>query len=320
MIKSIQEELKGAKTVGITGHLRPDGDCVGSTLGLYLYIKANMPEIKADIYLEPIEKSFNFLSCTDEIQHQKKEEAVKYDVFFVLDCHSYDRVADFTKEYIENAGKRVCIDHHIEHSDSLAEASQILPKVSSASEVLFELLDEKLITKEVAECLYLGVIHDTGVLKYQSVTRRTMEVAGILMEKGIDYTSIIDDTFYRKTYLQNILMGHALINSKLAFDGRLIYSSLSAEMIKNHGATGHDLGGIIDQMRFTEGVEIAMFLYELPDGKIKGSLRSVHDFDVNEVAVELGGGGHIRAAGFSSELGIEELTEKVMKLLAEKGL
>ena len=89
---SIEEELRGAKTVGITGHIRPDGDCVGSTLGLYNYIRENMPDIDVDIYLEPIEEHFDFLSGTEKIKH-KAERDIKYDVFVVLDCGDVQRVA-----------------------------------------------------------------------------------------------------------------------------------------------------------------------------------------------------------------------------------
>ena len=107
------------------------------------------------------------------------------------------------------------------------------------------------------------------VLKYQCTTKRTMEIAGELMSKGIDYTSIIDDTFFRKTYIQNYMLGLALINSRLVLDGKLIYSYLPYDVLSEHNVPGRDLGGIIDQLRFTEGVEVALFMYELPDMRLK---------------------------------------------------
>lgn len=312
-MNSITEVLENVKTVAITGHVRPDGDCAGATLGLYNYIKENMPELDVDIYLEPISDSFRFLKGTNDIKTAKVEDKV-YDVFFVLDCGDLERVADFTVKLIENAHNTVCIDHHMT-SKGFAKVNHVLPKISSACEVLFELLCEGKISKNVAECLYLGMVHDTGVFKYQSVTRRTMEIAGILMEKGIDFTSIIDDTFYRKSYVQNKMMGIALCDSKLLLDGKLIYSYLPLETLKENNIPGRDLNGVIDQLRFTEGVEVAMFIYDLQDGSKKVSLRSVDKVDVNAIANEFMGGGHIRAAGFTVKMTCDEIIEKVSLLV-----
>lgn len=311
---SLMKELDGAKTVAITGHVRPDGDCVGSTLGLYNYLKENMPQLEVDIYLEPIEKSFMFLANSADVKHSSDGDKI-YDVFVVLDCGDLGRVATFTVDLIHNAKKTICIDHHVT-SLNFADINHVLPQIGSASEVLYELLDSDKISKEVAECLYLGMIHDTGVFKYQSTTKRTMEIAGILMEKGIDFTKIIDDTFFRKGYLQNKLLGQALLDSELLLNGNLIFSYLPLKTLNKYGVPGRELGGVIDQLRFTEGVQVAMFIYDLPDGSAKVSLRSVDYVDVNKVANEFGGGGHIRAAGFTIKMPITEIVNKVSDLVA----
>lgn len=314
-MNSINEVLEGAKTVAITGHIRPDGDCAGSTLGLYNYLLENMPELEVDIYLESLSDSFLFLKNSENIKTKADDKEKVYDVFFVLDCGDLSRVADFTTKLINNARKTVCIDHHMS-SNGFADVNHILPKISSACEVLFELLCEDKITKEVAECLYLGMIHDTGVFKYQSTTGRTMEIAGVLMEKGIDFTSIIDDTFFRKSYVQNKMMGIALCDSKLLLDGKLIYSYLPHKILAENNIPGRDLNGIIDQLRFTEGVEVAMFIYDLPDGSKKVSLRSVDMVDVNSIANEFMGGGHMRAAGFTVQMSCEDIVNKVSRLVS----
>lgn len=313
---SIEDELKTAKTVGITGHIRPDGDCTGSTIGLYNYIRENMPWIAVDIYLEPIEKHFEFLAGASDIRHSAENDII-YDVFVVLDCGDTSRVAEFSRKYIENAARTVCIDHHVA-STGFADVNHVCPDVSSVCEVLFELLDSDKISRSTAECLYTGMVHDTGVFKYQSTTSRTMEIAGFLMNKGIDFTSIIDDTFFRKTYQQNLLLGKALLDSHRLLDGKLIYSFLTADTLKEYGVIGRDTGGIIDQLRFTEGAEVAVFMYELPDGKIKTSLRSVHNIDVNSIAGQFGGGGHLRASGFTTGLKAGEIVEKLEELVKQQ--
>ena len=312
----IDGQLEGAVTVGITGHVRPDGDCTGATLGLYNYIRENYPDIRADVFLEPIEKHFRFLAGSSDIR-SKADTDVQYDVFFVLDCKDMERMAPFTHEYIKNAKNTVCIDHHVTGSWQ-ADENHVEPDVSSSCQVLYELLDKKKISKSVAECLYVGIIHDTGVFKYQSVTARTMEIAGVLMSTGIDFTSIIDDTFFRKSYAQNRLMGYALMESRRILDDRLIYSYITTATLNDFGVAGRDTGGIIDQLRFTEGVEVALFMYDLPDGKIKASLRSVHDIDVNAVANHFGGGGHLRAAGFTTLLPADEIIKGVAELVAQQ--
>lgn len=312
-MKKLEDELAGAKNIAITGHLRPDGDCVGSTLALYNYIIENMPEVNVDIYLEPVENCFLFMKNSGKIKHEAKSD-IKYDVFVVLDCSDVERVAFFVRECVKNAEKTICIDHHMTNTD-FADVSCIMPAISSASEVLYGLLDENKISKAVAECLYTGMVHDTGVFKYQATTSRTMEIAGSLMDKGIDFTSIIDDTFFRKSYEQNLLMGQAVMSSRRYLEGKVICSYVDKDTLDGYGLTGRDTGGVIDQLRFTQGVEVAIFMYELPEGKIKTSLRSVNHVDVNALANEFGGGGHIRAAGFTSELFHAEILEKLIRLL-----
>lgn len=315
-MESIAKEILGASSIAITGHVRPDGDCAGSTLGLYNYIKTNYPEINVDIYLEPIADSFNFLKNSDKVRDYATE-GVSYDIFFILDCGDMGRVADFCHKMIADAHKTVCIDHHMTNS-AFADVNHVLPSISSASEVLYELLEEDKVDKAVAECLYMGIIHDTGVLKYQATTKRTMEIAGILMDKGIDFTAIIDDTFFRKSYVQNLAMGRALCDSEVILDGKMIYSQLDGKTLKEIGLLGRDTNGIIDQLRFTNGVEVAMFMYELPEGKIKVSMRSVNYVDVNAIANCFGGGGHIRAAGFSVAMSFDEIVEEVSKKVSEQ--
>lgn len=315
-MNSVFEELQGAKTVAITGHVRPDGDCTGSTLGLYNYLSENMPELKVDIFLENIEPRFGFLTGSENIKFSAGE-IKEYDVFFVLDCSDLGRVADFTVDLIKKARKTICIDHHLT-ADDFATVKHVLPQISSASEVLYELLDESRISKAVAECLYVGIIHDTGVFKYQSVTSRTMEIAGKLMNKGINFTAIIDDTFFRKSYVQNKLLGVSLLNSELLLEGKLIYSYMPAQTLKEYGVPGRELSGVIDQLRFTEAVQVAMFIYDLPDGQAKVSLRSVDYVDVNKVANEFGGGGHMRAAGFTIKMPVKDIVAKVSELVKEQ--
>ena len=154
------------------------------------------------------------------------------------------------------------------------------------------------ISKSTAECLYLGIIHDTGVFKYQGVTARTMQIAGKLMEKGIDFTNIIDNTFYMRTYRQSQVLGKALLESVLFCGGRCIFTILTKQEMEFYGVTSKDLGGVAEQLRLNDSVEVAIFLYEVEKNEYKVSMRSKNIVDVSKIAKRFGGGGHIRAAGF----------------------
>ena len=119
------------------------------------------------------------------------------------------------------------------------------------------------------------------------------------MKTGIDYSRIISDTYYKKSYVQNQILGRALLESILFMDGKCIVSVLSKKTMEFYGVAPKDLEGIVSQLRVTEGVKVAMFLYETAAHEYKISLRSNEDVDVSKIAQFFGGGGHKKAAGFS---------------------
>ena len=140
-----------------------------------------------------------------------------------------------------------------------------------------------------------------------------MNVAGILMEKGIDYPKIVDETFYTRTFAQNKILGQALLNSRLYLDGACIVSVITQEEMKRFEVLPKHLDGIVNQLRITKDVRVALFLYENEDGTFKGSLRVNGKFNVAEVAICFGGGGHVKAAGFTIDGPEEEAVERVLK-------
>lgn len=291
----LQETLARAKSVAIGGHIRPDGDCVGSCMAMYQYIRTWYPEKDVDVYLEEIPNSFHFIEATKEISHEMREKT--YDLFISLDCGDAGRLG-FSAPLFESAAETLCVDHHISNR-SFGENNYIKPDASSTCELVFELMEEEKITKEIAECLYLGLVHDTGVFQYSCTSPETMVVASKLMAKGIDYSKIIHDTYYEKTYVQNQILGRALLESVLFMDGKCIVSVIDKKIMDFYGASPKDLEGIVSQLRLTSGVNVAMFLYELQTHEFKISLRSDDAVDVSKVASYFGGGGHKKAAGLT---------------------
>lgn len=292
----LDEILQGVKRAGIAGHVRPDGDCTGSCLALYQYLRMYYPEVSTDVYLEEIPNSFHMLTGADEIRHELPEDT-GYDVFFALDCGDTKRLG-FAGTLFEQAKKTVCIDHHVSNL-AFADVNQIVPDASSTSELIYDLLEKERITKEIAEALYLGIVHDTGVFQYSCTKPSTMEAAAELLRKGIDGPKIIEKTFYEKTYAQNQVLGKALLESICLMDGKVIFSYIKKKSMNFFGVKAKDLEGIVSQLRVTTGVEAAIFLYELESGEFKVSLRSKEKVDVSKVAQYFGGGGHVRAAGLT---------------------
>ena len=315
----ILELVKDAETIAIAGHVNPDGDCIGSTLAMYNYLKHTGKTI--DVYLEPIGREFRDLPGADSIKNEVEDKV--YDVFFMMDLGDTDRIGVASKLF-ETAKKTICIDHHIT-SKGVADENFILPTLSSTCEVLFEMMDVELITKDVATCLYTGIIHDTGVFHHSCTSKRTMEIAGELMAKGIDFGHIIDHNFYSRTYKQNQVLGRCLMESLLLWDGVGIVSYVTQKELDFYMVSNSDLGGIIDQLRLTEGVKVAVFIHEKEPHTYKVSMRStVPDLDVSKVASFFGGGGHKMAAGCTITSGkvhdvINNITKQLQFQLLEKG-
>lgn len=295
---NLDEVIRGMHSIGIAGHVRPDGDCVGSCLGVYNYIRTYYPDIDVRIYLEPIPNIFKFMNDSSQIRSEYTDEII-FDLFIALDCGDAGRLGEANK-YFESARHTVCIDHHLSNQ-SFAEQNYIFPEASSASELVFELIDPEKITKEIAECLYTGIVHDTGVFQYSCTSAKTMNIAGILMDKGIDYSRIIDETFYAKTFEQNQVLGYALLNSRLYLDGKVIASCVTDEVMHRYHVLPKHLDGIVSQLRVTQGVEVAIFLYQTGDNSFKVSTRASGDVNLAEIAMKFGGGGHAKAAGFSMD-------------------
>lgn len=314
----LDDILAGKKTVAIGGHVRPDGDCVGSVLAMLNYIEDNFPEIRAQAYLEPIPHIFDFLSRSGELE-EPSESADPVDLFICLDCSDTKRLGPSGSRF-EAARETLCVDHHLSN-DAFADENYIIPDYSSTCELVYNLIaamDEKRITKEIAECLYTGIIHDTGVFRFDCTKLSTMEAAGHLMEKGIDFGRIIDETFFQKTFEQNRVTGRALQKAKRYSDGRIVASYITAEEMKEFHVLPKHLDGIVSALRDTKGALAAVFLYELEPGHFKVSTRATADINLADLAKSHGGGGHAKAAGFEidgdAESGIETIVKEIEPL------
>lgn len=294
MKNNLLEECKGAKSIVISGHTRPDGDCVSSCLAMYLYLKKALDDdIKISVCLEKPPAPFACLKGYDEIDDRFSASAP--DVLIMLDCEK-SRLGEAEK-FFENAKKRINIDHHVSNENGCGDVNYIEAGMSSTAELVYELMDKSFMDEEIAKAVYIGIVHDTGIFKYSNASPQTMRVAADLMEYGFDFPAIIDSTFCERTYVQNQLMGRALLESIMFMDGKCIVSEIKQKILAFYGAEPKDLDGIVNQLSVIKGVECAIFMYELGSHEYKVSLRSHKYVDVSKIASYFGGGGHVRAAG-----------------------
>ncbi len=304
--------IKEAGSIAVSGHVNPDGDCIGACLGLYSYVKECCPEKQIDVYLEEFGPRFFLLNYADRIRHDCGQRA-PYDLFIALDCSDAQRLGPFQEE-LQRAEKQICIDHHASN-EGFADLCVIDSDASSTCEILYRLFEKDAIGFDTAQCLYLGIVHDTGVFKHSNTTKRVMEIAGSLIQKGVRPDRIIDETFYKKTYLQNQILGRALVDSVLALDGRVIYSVIPREEMALYGIKPDDLDGVIDQLRVTEGVSCAVLISERDEETFKVSLRSNDALDVSQVARHFDGGGHVKAAGCTVRGPIKDVLASLLEQL-----
>lgn len=306
--------IENAKNIAITGHVSPDGDCTGSTLALYNYITENFEGKQVRVCLEKPSKKFSYMNGFDLISEDPFLEA---DLLVSLDASDRERLG-IRGVMLDTAKESICIDHHVTNTN-FAKFNIVEDFRSSTCELLYTLLDYDKISVNTAVCLYTGIVHDSGVFKYQSTTRQTMEIAGALIDKGFDFTKIIDDTYFKKDLKASKLLGLVLTNAKLIFDGKCCYGLLDYDTWTGYIDDKKKMDGIIENLRNIDGVEIALFMYETAKDEHKVSLRSINA-DVSSIATALGGGGHMRAAGATVHGKADELLENTILPMIKKEL
>lgn len=311
-MENLRQWISQAEEIMIAGHLRPDGDCVGACVAVYHFIRHYFPGKTVNVYLENLPERFDCLDPNHEIIRQEIPTK-PCDLFLVLDCSSPDRLGE-AEQAFHRAGQTACVDHHISNQP-FADRNVVVPESSSTCEVLYELMQEDALIPEIAAALYVGIIYDSGVFRYSNTSARTMEIAGRLMQTGIPFWNLIDHCVSERSYAQTRLMGQALADSRLLLDGCCILTVIGRRQMEELGARTEDVEGIVEQLRVTKGVEVAVLLHETGDCQYKVSMRSNDQIDVSRIAVAYGGGGHKKAAGYQKSGSVEEIIRDLLDQL-----
>ncbi|MDO4479095.1 MAG: bifunctional oligoribonuclease/PAP phosphatase NrnA [Lachnospiraceae bacterium] len=301
-------------SVVISGHVNPDGDCLGSCMALRLYLKKACPGLDVQVLLEKPREEIAFLEGVDSIISE--DTGLEPDLFILLDCADSERIG-FAAETFKRARHSLCIDHHVDHGTS-AEQAVIKSTYGSCAEVLYELLDPAYLDKAIAEALYLAIIQDTGVFQYSNARPETLRIAADLMTYGIDTATIVYDSFTSRTFKQSKILGYCLDHCIRFAHDKAVIMVLDEATMAAYEARRPDLGEVVSAMRLIKGIEVSVFAYPLKDGVFKVSFRSARYLDVNALANQFGGGGHIRAAGASLEGTADTVRETLMKAVEKE--
>jgi phosphoesterase RecJ-like protein len=295
IIQRIVESIRESTTVCIVGHVRPDGDCIGSQLGLALALQNegkkvtcwNQDEMPAKLaFLDP-----------DHLL-QKPKPGCSFDLVIALDCASFERLGT-AGECIQDRKTLINIDHH-QSNTRYADINWIMPRQPSAGELIFRLLRSAnwAVTPPIADCLFTAVSTDTGSFQYSSTRPNTLYVAGKLVERGADLAKVCHEVYQSFPLSRVRLLQRVYSHFRLTHDDQIAYFWLKKEDYARTGAEPADSEGLIDHLRSIDPVIVACVFEEVEPGLVRISLRSKSDrVNVNDVAIQFGGGGHPAAAG-----------------------
>ncbi len=323
-IVELQSLLQNPKDIVITVHRGPDGDALGSALALYSVLTQSghsVTVISPNNYA-----SFLYWMKGNEdivVFSDQEEKAIDItnnaDLIFLLDFNNLSRIGEYTEVVRESSAKKIMIDHHQDPDFDAADIVISDTKYCSTSQLLFEVIEslghKHLINKDVAECLYTGIMTDTGSFKFSSVTSRTHRVVAQLLDAGADNAKVHDLIYDNYSTERTRLLGYCLNNKMQIFqDLNSAVLSLSEEELKRFNFKKGDTEGFVNYALAIKGIIFAVFITE-KEGLVKLSLRSKGGFKVNEIAKKyFSGGGHMNAAGGISDLSLEGTIEKVISI------
>lgn len=314
---TIVEEIEAAQTICIQAHTNPDGDALGSGLALTKIMQAKWPNkdivaLLADDFEIP--RIYRFLPYVDELMCASQYEGSP-DLFISVDVSTPDRLS-LGKELMLSAKRRVIFDHH-PCQEPLADAYIIRTSAAATGVIIseFAMFLGEAITPDVANLLMCAIMTDTGRFQYQNADPEAFAIASHLVDAGAN-PSLVSLNVYQNFTLQYLHLEAQVMARIVTFeDGKIAYSYATQADFERTGASLDECDGLIDVVRSVSGSTVALFLKELPDGQVRGNLRSKCDLDISGVARALGGGGHKAAAGFTVEGDISEALTQVLDLL-----
>lgn len=312
MKETILSQIRSAKGIILGAHTNPDGDAVGSLVAMATL--CGFLHVPHQILLEKIPHDFDDLLDDMPVVC---EVSIPYDTFISVDCGDLERLGR-CKEDFEKADVTINIDHHGTNT-FFAQYNEVQRNASATCEVVYDLvcLAECPLTESLVRSLYTGILTDTGGFMHSSTTARTHEIVAELMKVPFPFTKIYYQHMYEKSKTAAIMEAIAIGHMEQLWDKPYYMSYVTMEEMKAQGATKEDLGAIISLLKNIKGCDLAVFMYPLDESHYKVSFRSNPPYDVAALAVNFGGGGHIRAAGATIEGSFEEAVSRIHEELKQ---
>ncbi len=326
-IKEFLNQLDKSRRITITTHPNPDADALGSSLGLahYLNNKGHQTTIITPTdfpdFLEWMPGSENVICFSEETKDLCVDHFLNCEILFCLDFSSLNRLKDLEQPLLDSKATKVLIDHHLD-PENFADYALWDTKAAATAELIFDLIEmdnsKEEITPDIANCLYAGIMTDTGSFKHPSTTAKVHRIVAELIDLGADVNyvskSIYDtNSLNRIRFLGFVLLERLIIHSDL----QIAYMVIKADDFKKFNIKNSDTEGLVNYALSIKGIIMATIIIERSD-EIKLSFRSVNGYAVNTFANKhFSGGGHQNASGGSSKLNLEETIAKYESLILD---
>lgn len=310
--KNITQILVPYKKVLIFTHEMPDGDCIGSALGLAQGLKQKGFQA-AVVMKKPIPEKYGFLAGSEKVLLPDSLDSQDEAIIFV-DCSDPERIGFDFKEFCPNVKVIVNIDHHVSNT-RFGHYNFLDDKAAATGEIIYKLLldAEVRITPDIATALYTALVTDSGSFQYDNTTSTTLRLAAELLDCGANKSRIKKYLWENNSIKDIKVLREALNSLTLCADNKIAYVFLDQDRINSLQASEENFESLINYPRSIAGVEVAIFFKEIEPQVVKVSLRSKEYVDVNRLASTFGGGGHIRAAGCTLMCSMEQAISKVLK-------
>ncbi len=316
-MQQVIQAIKKHKRFLVAAHVNPEGDSLCSQLAMkeLLHILGKTAFI---VNHDHVPEHYKFLPKADEISTDLKKK-LDFDAVLILDCPTLKRIGA-VKGLIPAGTPVINIDHHIS-SEKFGDVNWVDPNASSTGEMVYRIYKEMEIplTREIALCLYIAILTDTGNFNYDNTSRLTHEIAGELLGYGLEPAAVSESVYEQRTMEDIRFLGMVLSTLKVNKAGDVAYLEITRQMIKDTGADMAKAEGFINYARSIVGVKIAMvFKEDLKDeNRINVSFRSKGNIDVNGIAAHFGGGGHTKASGCSLAGNLAEVEARVLNKVEE---
>jgi phosphoesterase RecJ-like protein len=316
-LAGIAERLKSADDIVICGHVSPDGDCMGSQLGLASALRALGKQVTCLLAKdEPIDFGLRFLPGTSDMV-PATDFSGRIGLFVTVDVPTTGRMGDAAAKLHASAPATLTIDHHPAEVP-LSQANYVDADAPAVALIIWNLIGYLGVTPDadMATCCYTGLVTDTGRFQYQNTTAAAFEAASAMMAAGVDPSVVACSVYQNRSRASLTLEEHVLANMQFFNDGACAMSWLTRKDFDDAGAVKSDAEPLIDVLRSVRGVRVACILRQ-QDGNVRGSLRAKDDTDVSAIAARIGGGGHRAAAGFTFEGTIEAARARIEQAFAD---